>query len=210
MPMPTPSNKLKDWRLLTVAALAISVSAPSRAGVLEIKDDGAIVSVMGIDTMPPATLAVCEDAPKLADKMITDPVLGSPSVPARYATVTANAATANGLAPDLLAAVIWQESRWRPQAVSPAGAVGLGQIMPSTASNLRIDPRDPVANLYGAAHYLRQQMDRFGGNVELALAAYNAGPSRVIKAGGVPAIAETRGYVTAIMDRLSVTSNMGN
>ena len=210
MPISTLSTTLRDWRLPAVAALALVVTAPSHAGVFEIKADGAIAPVMGVDTMPPATLEVSKDATPLAEKITTDLMLRSLSVPSRYATVTANAAIANGLAPALLAAVVWQESRWRSQVVSAAGAVGLGQIMPSTASSLRVDPRDPVANLYGAAHYLRQQMDRFGGNVELALAAYNAGPTRVIKAGGVPAIAETRGYVTAIMSRLSVNLNTGN
>ena len=210
MPISTLSTTLRDWRLPAVAALALVVTAPSHAAVFEIKADGAIAPVMGVDTMPPATLEVSKDATPLAEKITTDLMLRSPSVPSRYATVTANAAIANGLAPALLAAVVWQESRWRSQVVSAAGAVGLGQIMPSTASSLRVDPRDPVANLYGAAHYLRQQMDRFGGNVELALAAYNAGPTRVIKAGGVPAIAETRGYVTAIMSRLSVNLNTGN
>ena len=75
--------------------------------------------------------------------------------------------------------------------------------MPGTARELGVNPGDPFANLEGGARYLRQQLDRFDGNVEKALAAYNAGPGRVERAGGVPRIRETQLYVAAIMGRLS-------
>jgi soluble lytic murein transglycosylase-like protein len=107
------------------------------------------------------------------------------------------------ISPRLLEAVVWQESRWNPNAVSPVGARGLAQLMPGTARDLGVDPRDPRANLEGGARYLRMQLDTFGGDVERALAAYNAGPHRVAKAGGIPNIRETRGYVAAIMARLA-------
>ena len=107
------------------------------------------------------------------------------------------------LSPALMEAVVWQESRWNANAVSPVGARGLAQLMPGTARYLGVDPRDPYANLEGGARYLREQLDRFGGDLEKALAAYNAGPGRVERAGGVPAIRETRNYVTAIISRLS-------
>jgi len=98
---------------------------------------------------------------------------------------------------------VWQESRWNPSAISPKGAVGLAQLMPATARDLGVDPADPVANLKGGARYLRSLLDQFDGDVEKALAAYNAGPGRVRSAGGVPAIAETRAYVTSIVRRVS-------
>ena len=98
---------------------------------------------------------------------------------------------------------MWQESRWRANAVSPVGARGLAQLMPGTARDLGVDPDDPFANLEGGARYLREQLDRFDGDLEKALAAYNAGPGRVIRAGGVPRIRETQLYVAAIMGRLS-------
>lgn len=107
------------------------------------------------------------------------------------------------ISPSLLEALIWQESRWRVGAVSPAGARGLAQLMPGTARQLGVDPDSPNANLEGGARYLRQQLDAFGGDIEKALAAYNAGPARVEKAGGIPAIRETRNYVAAILARLS-------
>lgn len=98
----------------------------------------------------------------------------------------------------LFTALIDQESRFDPAAVSPKGAQGLGQLMPATARELGVsDPFDPEANLDGAARYLVRQLAAFG-DVRLALAAYNAGPQRVIQYGGVPPFAETRRYVAAI------------
>jgi soluble lytic murein transglycosylase-like protein len=107
------------------------------------------------------------------------------------------------VSPQLLEALVWQESRWRHDAVSPAGARGLAQLMPGTARQLGVDSANPHANLEGGARYLREQLDTFGGDVEKALAAYNAGPGRVHRAGGIPAIRETQTYVAAIMARLS-------
>ena len=106
----------------------------------------------------------------------------------------------------MLASLVWQESRWNPQAVSPKGAIGLAQLMPATARNLGVNPSDPTQNLVGGARYLRQLLDSFDGNVEKALAAYNAGPARVRNAGGIPAIAETRAYVSSIVRRISSIS----
>ena len=83
------------------------------------------------------------------------------------------------------------------------GARGLAQLMPGTARELGVNPDDPLANLEGGARYLRQQLDRFDGDIEKALAAYNAGPGRVAQAGGVPRIRETQNYVAAVMGRLS-------
>lgn len=107
------------------------------------------------------------------------------------------------LSPALIEALVWQESRWNAGAVSPKGARGLAQLMPDTARKLGVDPADPASNLEGGARYLRMQLDAFGGDLEKALAAYNAGPARVTAAGGVPNIAETRAYVAAIMARLT-------
>jgi soluble lytic murein transglycosylase-like protein len=116
----------------------------------------------------------------------------------------------NGHRPSLLSALVWQESRWNAQAVSPKGALGLAQLMPATARYLGVNPADPVQNLVGGARYLRQLLDQFDGNVEKALAAYNAGPGRVRSAGGVPAIAETRTYVASIVRRISNISTGGS
>jgi len=124
-------------------------------------------------------------------------------VPAQYAAKIQELAARFDLSPSLLEALVWQESRWRPAATSHAGARGLAQLMPGTARYLGVDPDDPMQNLEGGARYLREQLDRFDGDLEKALAAYNAGPGRVIRAGGVPNIRETRNYVAAIMGRLA-------
>lgn len=113
------------------------------------------------------------------------------------------AARANGIDERLLAALVWSESAFNPDAVSTAGAVGLAQLMPGTAAGLGVDPEVPAQNLDGGARYLRQQLDRFG-SVDLALAAYNAGPGRVIDAGNrIPGISETQAYVRVVTDRYS-------
>jgi len=107
------------------------------------------------------------------------------------------------ISPALLEAVIWQESRWRTAATSNAGAYGLAQLMPATARQMGIDITNPRANIEGGARYLRMQLDAFGGDLEKALAAYNAGPGRVHHAQGVPRIPETQSYVGSIMARLA-------
>jgi hypothetical protein len=103
-----------------------------------------------------------------------------------------------GIPWNIFNAQINAESGWNPSAVSPAGAQGLGQLMPATARGLGVDPNDPVQNLEGAARYLQQQYQKFG-KWDLALAAYNAGPGAVSKYGGVPPYKETQGYVQKIM-----------
>jgi soluble lytic murein transglycosylase-like protein len=108
------------------------------------------------------------------------------------------------LPPSIFLSLVQQESRFNPEAVSPRGAIGLGQLMPATARELGVDPRDPVQNLEGSARYLRQQIDRFG-DMSLALAAYNAGPGAVRRAGNtIPNNRETRNYVPSILRRAGV------
>lgn len=101
-----------------------------------------------------------------------------------------------GLPQGIVAKMIGAESTGDPMAVSPKGAQGLMQLMPGTARDLGVsNPFDPQQNVMGGSQYLRQMLDRFGGNVELALAAYNAGPEAVAKHGGVPPYKETQDYV---------------
>lgn len=115
-----------------------------------------------------------------------------------YRQAARDAARKYGIDPEMFLRLIQQESSFRPDVVSPKGAVGLGQLMPATAKELGVDPTDPLQNLEGAAKYLSQQLKRFG-SPELALAAYNAGPTRVAKLGRVPNIAETQNYVKTIL-----------
>ena len=125
-----------------------------------------------------------------------------PPAPALNAEVmVAQAAERHGVDRRLLEAVVWQESRGRMDAVSPKGALGVMQLMPSTAAELGVDPFNLADNIRGGALYLRRQLDRFG-SVPLALAAYNAGPGAVLRHRGVPPFRETRDYVKKIMGRL--------
>ena len=204
-------------RLAVAAAFAAaSLSAsPACAQVMEIGDDGtvAIRQGGGASTFEVVTPASDKTVDQNGQVIIpawaftdTAPIV----VPAQFTAALKQAAAAANVSPTLLSALVWQESRWNPQAVSPKGAMGLAQLMPGTARDLGVNPADPVQNLHGGARYLRQMLDRFGGDVERALAAYNAGPGRVSNSGGVPAIAETRNYVASIVRRASLISTGGN
>lgn len=197
---------------LAVTALALA-AAPARADVMQIEADGAhwvsgpaaasVLPVSGPVGASAHLAEIPEDARFVPERAIADVAAHGGQVPVGYAPVVAELAARYDLSPALIEALVWQESRWRADAVSPVGARGLAQLMPGTARDLGVDPHDPLANLEGGARYLREQLDRFDGDIEKALAAYNAGPGRVIRAGGIPRIRETQVYVAAIMGRLS-------
>jgi soluble lytic murein transglycosylase-like protein len=111
-------------------------------------------------------------------------------------------AVRQGVNPDLVRAVVRQESGGRPDAVSSAGAIGLMQLMPGTARELGVNPHDPAQNLAGGVRYLKEMAARFG-NLDQALAAYNAGPGAVQRFGGVPPYRETQDYVRRIRRTLN-------
>lgn len=124
--------------------------------------------------------------------------LAAPDQP--FSDAVAAAAALHNLDPKLLHALVVVESAYRPDAVSPAGAAGLTQLMPATAASLGVADRfDPAANLAGGAAYLAEQVLRFK-DLRLALAAFNAGPGRVARLGRMPQIPETQAYVAAVVD----------
>ena len=119
---------------------------------------------------------------------------------AQYQSLIEEQAALNDVSVDLVRAVIQAESAFNPRAVSPKGALGLMQLMPQTAAELGVtDAFDPAENVRGGVRYLKQLLVRYEGRVELALAAYNAGPGAVKKYGGrVPPYRETQNYVARI------------
>ena len=126
-----------------------------------------------------------------------------PMAPAAVDPLIQDASRREGLEEDLVRGVIKQESAFRPCVVSPKGAMGLMQLMPTTAHTLNVrDAFDPKQSIDAGARYLKELMERYKGNMALALAAYNAGPARVDKSAGVPAIPETVNYVDQIMRAL--------
>ncbi len=123
------------------------------------------------------------------------PTTAQPLAPAAYEPTIQRAAAEFGVPPDLLRGLLQQESNFDPNAVSPAGAIGIAQFMPATAAEMGIDPRDPQEAIYGAAQYLKQQFDRFG-SWNAALAAYNFGPGNIAAGKALPQ--ETRDYVAEL------------
>ncbi len=180
--------------------MAASVAVPARADVYAWKDkDGRLVvsdrpggpgvqhatySVRGVETIRTTRLAV-------------GPALNRADL---HALADRHAET-HAINPALVRAVIQAESAWNTRAVSPKGALGLMQLMPQTATELGVvDPFDPAQNIKAGVRYLKRLLDRYDGNAELALAAYNAGPGAVDKYGRtVPPYRETRAYVRKIV-----------
>jgi soluble lytic murein transglycosylase-like protein len=124
-----------------------------------------------------------------------------------YDEMIQNAATKYGVNPALIKAVVKAESNFNPRALSRAGAAGLMQLMPSTARGLGVtDSMDPQQNIDGGTRFLSGLLKRYNGSVELALAAYNAGPGAVDKYHGIPPYQETQTYVKRIMGYLNSSS----
>lgn len=151
------------------------------------------------------------DAPLTADYrvVIRDPrpatpttaPVPTPGAESPWRQIARREAGKRRLDPDLVGAVIRIESGENPLTVSPKGAQGLMQLMPETARLMGVqDPFDPEENIRGGVKYLAGLLERFRGRLDLALAAYNAGPTAVERYGGIPPYAETRNYVVRVMD----------
>jgi soluble lytic murein transglycosylase-like protein len=199
-------DSVKNSASFALAALLLALPGAAQADVLEVGGGGYSWVAGGPVASLPAAMTEAEEAGPVAvgePHPLSFTQVAIAAGPERWSGRVAELAAKYDISPALLEAVVWQESRWNTAAVSSAGARGLAQLMPGTARQMGVNSADPNANLEGGARYLRMQLDAFGGDVEKALAAYNAGPGRVISAGGIPAIRETRLYVASIMARLA-------
>ncbi len=143
--------------------------------------------------LPPSSILQAEDVSAI-------PVKKLPSK-TEIEDIVAEAADKYGVDPKLIKSVIMHESSFNANAKSYVGAMGLMQLMPSTARALGVsDAYDPRDNVLGGTKYLKQMLEKYDGNVQFALAAYNAGPGNVDKYGGIPPFKETKSYVQKIMN----------
>jgi cell wall-associated NlpC family hydrolase len=161
------------------------IAAPQEGELVKVQDVGTPTVIRRI--LPEQTTA-------------TTSVAGAALAGVPYADLFSRAASRYGVDPSVLAAMASQESRFNSQAVSPAGAQGLMQFMPSTAKGLGVNPLDPASAIDGAARYLSSLTKQFG-STDLALAAYNAGPGTVSQYGGIPPYSETQNYVRSVMSK---------
>lgn len=174
-------------RASLAAAAALLSAAPASAHVLEITPEGeAVVISAEARTTAPVTERYTVTATAAQRRAMLQPELE-------------RAGAHVALSPLLLEAVAWAESRFNTQARSSAGAIGAMQLMPGTAADLGVNPHHPSENVRGGARYLRAMLIEFDGDLELALAAYNAGPGAVRRHNGVPPYPETRAYVAAVL-----------
>ncbi len=183
--------------------LALLVTPAANAEVFEISGDGNLVNITQPAWQPETVVSELPSGlpPVSAIMPAAAPPSGSVQQHIQHA------AARYGVNGALLDAVAWQESRYNPRARSSAGAMGVMQLMPGTARDLGVtDPHSVSQNIAGGAAYLRAQLEKFGNNVPLALAAYNAGPGAVMRYGGIPPYRETQNYVRQIMNRMARTN----
>ena len=124
---------------------------------------------------------------------------GAVSTSTPYAAEFEAAGARYGIPPKVLAAIGYVESRFRTDAISSAGAVGMMQFLPTTAASMGVDPSDPASAIDGAARYLRSALDRFG-SLEAAIASYNVGPGTIARAGGVLPGSQAERYLDKVLD----------
>lgn len=182
---------------LASACLCAFSAFPATAQVLEIGADGAVTRFEGPAVFTPQGVQALVTSSSRGEPRDT----GAGDVRQKISSIAAS----YELDPRLVEAVAWRESRFRPEARSSKGAIGVMQLMPDTARDMGVDASDVTQNIHGGARYLRRMLAEFGGDLRLALAAYNAGPQAVRKYGGVPPYAETKAYVASILGRMAAS-----
>jgi len=203
------SRALVVCRLAAAAVCAVVLlPAPAAAQIYSWRDaHGTLVlSDRALDT--PTKIYEVPGAP--AYRTTTAAAAIVPTARERFESFVLAHAQRHALRPELVRAVIQVESGFNPFATSPKGAMGLMQLMPATARQLGVrNPYDPDDNIRGGTAYLRQLLNRYDGNEELALAAYNAGSGAVDRYGHVPPYRETRDYVRRVGQRAGQGANPG-
>jgi soluble lytic murein transglycosylase-like protein len=180
-----------------LATVILLMTNPARADVYEIGNDG-IVERLDATSAPIGRQA--RQARQGAVRANgTDRAIS-------FRSAITSAAGQYEVSPALIDAIATIESRYQPNAVSRSGARGIMQLMPATARDLGVDRADPAANIRGGTAYLRMLLNRFDGDVVRTVAAYNAGPAAVVRAGGVPHYRETVAYVASVMEHLSAAA----
>jgi hypothetical protein len=209
-------------RMLKAAAVFIAVAsifAPGARAEYAVLRSGMRIHISGYENLgsilrlhvPGGTVDVpIEDVLQIEPEEVFAAVAPIPVKPVsieRYPELINAAAKKYGLDPQLLAAVAAAESNFDPRAVSRKNAQGVMQLLPETSARLAVrNPFDPAQNIDAGARYLKELLDRFRGNVKLALAAYNAGPERVEQYGGIPPYRETQNYVAKITQGVALKS----
>ena len=193
-------------RALVIAAIAIALApTAANAQIYAWRDAKGTLVLSDRKLEEPAAVYEVPGAPEYR----TTKPISSASDTRPFEPHVLEFAARESLRPELVRAVIQVESAYNPRATSPKGAMGLMQLMPQTARELGVrDPYDPRENIRGGTRYLRQLLDKYDGNEQLALAAYNAGAGAVAKYGGqIPPYRETRDYVQKVESRAGKSSS---
>ncbi len=187
-------------RLILIVLLTVTVATSALADIYRYEDDEGIVHFTDVPTDRRFKLFM-RDFKKDQRLRTTFRLGGCARNPEEFAPIINQCAIEYGVDKSLVQAVIHAESGYNPNAVSSKGATGLMQLMPKTAQGLKVnDSFNPSENIRGGVRYLRFLLDTFKGDVSLALAAYNAGLSKVAKYGGIPPYSETRTYVARVLN----------